>query len=87
MPYFSGMDTEDIENNLNNFEVDIKNLLNLILDGMVLNQAMIRGMMDNQLLIMKMINPEADIEEIADENYVRILTYVTEIQALVSKKF
>lgn len=81
------MKVDDIEDNLNNYEVDIKNLLNLILDSVVLNQALLRSLMDNQLLIMKLIKPEVDTEQIADENYERILKNLAEIQVLITKKF
>lgn len=81
------MDIDDIEDNLNNYEVDIKNLLNLILDNAVLNQALLKVVMDNQLLIMKLLRPQIDTERIADENYERIISGIAEIQALIAKKF
>ena len=80
------MDIDDIEENLNKFEMTPEKIISHTLNLTVQNNALLKVILNNQLTIINVIDPEISIKDLQEKNSADIAIYVAKLQALLASR-
>jgi hypothetical protein len=81
------MNIDDIEDNLNNFEIDDDKILSAILNTSLKNQALLEALIELQLNTLATIAPDIDFDRLSKNVSDNIAIKLASIQAAVVSRY